>query len=290
MCICFFQVGGPRAKYPLVFCGNRDEFLSRESIVLHEWRGGSGGKHRRSFGGLDAVRGGTWLACSSNPGLGTFRFCVVHNIRRKHLEVDQTKQSRGDLPKDFVMGKLGAKEYAEQANRNGSKYFGFTLLLADESGVYFTSNANNRVLRLREGTYSISNALLDTPWPKVVYGKELFRNVLEDEEEDEDVLAHQLVMGVLKDATLFPHPLPGVLDSGVEIFLSSINVSPFQWNQTNGWGLYATRMHTALLVRRDLSLKVIEHSLDTKSSVQDWTGKWTVTQFDTATVQPSSRL
>lgn len=284
MCICFFQVGGPRAKYPLVFCGNRDEFLSRESIVLHEWRGA--GRHRgsRSFGGLDAVRGGTWLACSSNPALGTFRFCVVHNIRRKHLEVDQTKQSRGHLPKDFVTGRLGAKEYAEQANRNGDKYFGFTLLVADESGVYFTSNANSQVLRLREGTYSISNALLDTPWPKVVYGKELFRNALEgdEDEDDDDALAHRLVMGVLKDATLFPHPLPGVLDSGLEILLSSINVSPFQWNQTNGWGLYATRMHTALLVRRDASLRVTEHSLETKSSVQDWTGKWTVTECDTA--------
>lgn len=284
MCICFFQVNAPQADYPFIFCGNRDEFLSRDSLALHEWETNNENT-TRTFGGVDSVRGGTWLACSSK--VNKFRFAVVHNIRRAHVEIDQSKRSRGDLPKNFFMNNMSAKQYAERVNAEGSEYFGFTMVIADETGVYFTSNANGEVIKLKEGVYSISNALLDTPWPKVVHGKELFSAVLVAAHRNEQQLVQQCIDHVLKNQTVFPQGLPGVLDAALEIFLSSVNVIPFQWGPT--WGLYGTRMHTVFLARRDGSIRVCEHSLDTQSRVKDWTAKWTSVEFDTKTF-PTSKL
>jgi len=279
MCICFFQVNPPGSPYPFIFCGNRDEFLSRESIVFHKWDDDSG-----IYGGKDAVRGGTWLGVkpAKSPTDNKYKFAVVHNFRHNEV-VDPSKRSRGDLPVNFLKGQWTAKEYAEKVAHEGYHYMGFTLILADETGVYFTSNRGHHRM-LEPGIYALSNSLLDTPWPKVPHGKENFRQVLKDympkmehHHDEEDELLHQLCHVVLQDNTLFPHPLPRILDAHTEVLLSSVFIEPFRWKD---FGFYGTRMRTTLVVRKDGSIRGHEHSLDTASPVKDWRGSWSKVKFE----------
>jgi uncharacterized protein with NRDE domain len=284
MCICFFQVNNSSdAKYPLIFCGNRDEFLSRESIPLHRWTSSSS-SHTSSlpliYSGLDVVRGGTWLACSSTAV--SYRFAVIHNIRRKHNEIDQSKASRGDIPRNFVTSNISARDYAEKICADGESYYGFTLIVGDSFGVYFTTNHelfyNNKPVKLDSGIYSISNALLDTPWPKVVMGKEAFRLTLSENVENEERLISRLMRNVLKDTTFYITPLPGILEPQLEMLMSSIHINPFQWGEK--WGFYGTRMQTVVIIRKDSTVRIAEHSLDTVSSVKNWNAKWTSVEYD----------
>lgn len=48
------------------------------------------------------------------------------------------------------------------------RYDGFNLVLADSSGAWVVSNRDRAgVTRLPRGSYALSNATLDVPWPKV---------------------------------------------------------------------------------------------------------------------------
>ena len=160
---------------------------------------------------------------------------------------------------------------------------GFTLILVDEEGAYFSSNKSPR-RKLEPGIYSLANASLDTPWPKLVYGKDAFRYILneyyptaENQHQEEDELFHQLRQKVLNDHTVFPHPLPGIHDAHTEIMLSSILIEPYKWRD---YGFYGTRMQTLFVIRGDGSVRVQEHSLDTLSPVKDWRGIWSKVQFE----------
>jgi uncharacterized protein with NRDE domain len=230
------------------------------------------------------LRGGTWLGLKPAPSAvdRRYRFAVVHNFRHRD-EVDPGKKSRGELPVSFLRGNLTAEEYAHKVSREGADYMPFTLVLVDEKGVYFTSN-RGPTQKLRPGTYCLSNALLDTPWPKASHGKDIFRSVIRQshprlahDHEQEDELFHQMCHRVLRDNTIFPHPLPGIQDAHTEIFLSSIFIEPYKWKD---WGFYGTRMQTLCVIRADGSVRVQEYTLDTATSCKDWRGAWSRVQFE----------
>ena len=43
---------------------------------------------------------------------------------------------------------------------------------------FYYSNYQSKIQQLKPGNYGLSNALLDTPWPKVSRGKEKFNSIL----------------------------------------------------------------------------------------------------------------
>lgn len=290
MCICFFRVSGTEESrdVKLVFCGNRDEFFSRASIPLRFQEDA-----KDVVCGRDAVRGGTWLGMRSLPAKNDYRFAVVHNFRHAD-KVDVNKASRGDLPLAFLTGEWSAKDYAEKVFREGEEYMGFTLVLADQAGVYFVSNRGSRhgggmVRKLGPGNYALCNALLDTPWPKLVRGKKKFKKFVEEKKArgkyppksvvEEDELMDGLLTNVLCDNTFFPNHLPGTLDSHTETYLSSIYVEPYIWSD---FGFYGTRMQTLVVVRADGTIRAKELTLDMDSPIKDWRGAWISTTVDTA--------
>lgn len=55
--------------------------------------------------------------------------------------------------------------------QQGRLYGGFSLLVGDRSAVGYLSNRVSGFRLLEPGLYGVSNALLDTPWPKVIAGK-----------------------------------------------------------------------------------------------------------------------
>ena len=61
--------------------------------------------------------------------------------------------------------------YLQQIARNGDLYNGFNLLVGDwkrRELAWYCNRADLEPALLPEGTHGISNAVLDTPWPKLV--------------------------------------------------------------------------------------------------------------------------
>ncbi|XP_076920037.1 uncharacterized protein LOC143581049 [Bidens hawaiensis] len=158
MCITVF-VWQAHPVYPLVLLSNRYEFLDRPTQALTWWEGG------QILGGRDVTAGGTWLA-SSRDG----RVALITNARQ--LNPMSVAKSRGDLPIRFLQSNKKPMEFAEEVAKEADQYNGFNLLIADimsNNMVYVTNRLNEdkcNMTTVEPGVHVLSNASLDTPWPK----------------------------------------------------------------------------------------------------------------------------
>lgn len=153
-------------KYLLVLAANRDEFYARKSIPVHWW-----GTTPDMLAGRDVSPqgGGTWMGLSHNG-----RFAAVTNYREPgHTVLDA--HSRGELPANFVLGALEPQEHLAEVAGIGNSYNGFNLLVSDMQTLWWCSNRAAEPRRLEPGFYGVSNAFLDTPWPKVTNSVERLR-------------------------------------------------------------------------------------------------------------------
>ncbi len=130
---------------------NRDEFYARPTAPADLWRDGI------TWGGRDLQAGGSWLAIQKGA-----RMAALTNIRAPDRITGA--RSRGDLVAGFMASNLSASEYFQSLKRD--EYGRFNLLLLDQTGLYF--GASDEPLRpLDAGHYGLSNASLNTPWPKL---------------------------------------------------------------------------------------------------------------------------
>jgi len=144
------------AKHELVLAANRDEFHDRPSASANVWA-----EHPRIFGGRDLRQKGSWLAVSTAG-----RLAAVTNVRRM-VPPDPSAPSRGRLVADFLQGSAGAAEFARELAEQAENYSGFNLLLYDGSELRYVTNAPEfRDEAVAPGVHTLSNATLDTPWPK----------------------------------------------------------------------------------------------------------------------------
>ena len=153
--------------YPLVMVSNRDEFLQRPTAKADHWE-----DHPNVFGGRDLSAGGTWLGLASprseTGALG--RMAAVTNVRNPAAQQDGLR-SRGDLVKEFLTGDNTVADHLDSVRQQQREFNGFNLLVCDGDQLGFYSNGSDHLEILSPGIYGISNADLDTPWPKVVNAK-----------------------------------------------------------------------------------------------------------------------
>jgi uncharacterized protein with NRDE domain len=145
--------------WPLVVAANRDEFHSRPADPLQWWT-----DEPRIAAGRDLEAGGTWLGASRNG-----RFATVTNYR-ENLKVQTGRRSRGALVTDFVTADAAPLAFAGGIDQE--RYAGFSLLAATPASLAYVSNRGDAPRALAAGIYGLSNASLDTPWPKVVRSRE----------------------------------------------------------------------------------------------------------------------
>ena len=94
------------------------------------------------------------------------QFAAVTNYRDiKNIREDA--KSRGDLAVNYLINAESSEEYLTKLAANASEYNGFNLLLFDGSLMSHFSNYEGQINSLESGIHGVSNALLDTPWPKV---------------------------------------------------------------------------------------------------------------------------
>lgn len=146
---------------------NRDEFFRRTAEPIAWWADAPG-----VLAGRDLVGGGTWLGLSRDG-----RFAALTNYRAPH-EMRADAPTRGTLVSDWLgaatpNAKPGTTPlaYLQDVARSGDLYNGFNLLIGDwtrrELGWYCNRSTAAPAL-LTAGTHGISNAVLDTAWPKLI--------------------------------------------------------------------------------------------------------------------------
>ena len=160
--------------HDLVIAANRDEFHDRPSASAGPWA-----DQPRVFGGRDLRQKGSWLAVS----LGG-RLAAVTNVRRM-VPPDPASPSRGRLVADFLQGDADAKAYADGLAENADSFSGFNLVLYDGAQLLYVTNAPEfRVEPIAPGIHTVSNAALDTPWPKARRLHEVLARWTSDKWED----------------------------------------------------------------------------------------------------------
>lgn len=153
MCLIAFYYR-PTAATPLIVAANRDEFFARPAAALAQW------PDQHIIGGRDLEAGGSWLAVGRNG-----RFAAVTNWRSPGQP--PAARSRGELISDFLTSTQSSSEFLAARLARGSQYAGFNLLLYDGSELCYGNNIQARAESLNAGCYALSNAELDSRWPKV---------------------------------------------------------------------------------------------------------------------------
>ena len=234
MCLITFAYKA-HPKYRFILAANRDEFYARPTTAVNWWEDRS-----EILGGRDLQALGTWMAMNKNG-----RFAAVTNFRDLQ-NINPVAQSRGDLPVNFLRENVSPDEYAKRVFEDGKKYNGFNLLVMSE-GMAHVSNYDESINSLQPGIYGLSNALLDTPWPKVVKSKKAFENLIQEEFKTENLIE------IMQDETTAPdEELPETgLDYDREKALSAMCIRTPD---------YGTCCSTAITIDHDGNVNFVEKS------------------------------
>lgn len=170
MCLIMFN-WAPDSQTPLILASNRDEFHARPSLDAHFWQ-----DNPSIFAGRDLEKKGTWLGVSKSDMGIPFRLAALTNVR----DMDKTayQHSRGEITQGFLSSHDSALSYAKQLAF--TRYAGFNGLFFDGQTLVYCHAQKNQtpiIHLLPAGTYGLSNAELDTPWPKVRYIKSAFEKL-----------------------------------------------------------------------------------------------------------------
>lgn len=182
MCLIFVSYHH-HPDYPLIVAANRDEFYARPSAPIHEWPDQPG-----VIAGRDKDKGGTWLGFTRNG-----RFAAVTNFRSG--QANENRLSRGKLALQLLTCEQPRHFINVELADTAPDYNDFNCLFYHQQQLYYLSNkADSHQAILSPGIYGLSNALLNTPWPKLTRGKAAFSkaiNGVPDKQELWRVLADQ---------------------------------------------------------------------------------------------------
>ena len=174
MCLIAFAIN-VSSRWPLVIAANRDEFLDRPSLPLARWRTASG---QEVISGRDLRAGGTWLGMT--PG---GRVAFLTNVRE--ADPQAAAQSRGELVTRWLEYKGDADSFVAALKADHRAYAGFNLVLGDfqrKAWIWVTNKSAKadgwHSEPLAAGIYGLSNAQLDTPWPKTLELKRVLKAAL----------------------------------------------------------------------------------------------------------------
>lgn len=157
MCLIAFA-WKPLPALRLLLVANRDEFHARASAPMAAWADAPG-----LIAGRDVAAGGTWLGLSTAG-----RLAAVTNVRLPGASVSGLR-SRGALPLDYLRGSDSPAEHLAARQSALGGYGPCNLLLADLDQAHYASNQPGvPALTLQPGLYGLSNASLDSPWPKTL--------------------------------------------------------------------------------------------------------------------------
>ncbi|MDQ7744523.1 NRDE family protein [Hydrogenophaga pseudoflava] len=253
MCLIAFAIETAPAR-PLLLAANRDEFFERPTEPLHRWAlpDGTG-----VVGGRDLRDGGTWLGMNEAG-----RVAMLTNVRSANP--GPGRRSRGELPTRWL--KAGHSWEALLSGLDAADYGGFNLVVGDLATGFWAWVSNRHPAqphaeqtgglhhrRLAPGVYGLSNAALDTPWPKTLRLKRALQHALSTGPDAQAPLVSALADPVPPE----PAELP---DTGVPAEWERALSSPFVDLSGRGYG-----------TRSSLLLDVARRGRDFRADFTEWT-------------------
>ncbi|SDH05571.1 Uncharacterized conserved protein, contains NRDE domain [Alteribacillus persepolensis] len=229
--------------YPLIIVANRDEFFHRPATPLHEWPGSS------IIAGKDEEKGGTWMGVTKSG-----RFAAVTNVRAGKAK--QGIRSRGEIVTGFLDTNDPAS-YLETCNVHNELYDGYNVIGGDAANIYYSTNQDHNAFHhVEPGIHGLSNARLNTPWPKVAKAKQALRDMLAPQPEQLSFPALFDLLTDTSEANEEDLPETGV-DKDLERRLSPMFI------RLPGYG---TRSQTVLVYHKNGDINVEEKTFDESGS------------------------
>lgn len=176
MCILTFSYK-THPHHPLVVAANRDEFYIRPTEPAHLWEDAP-----HILAGRDAEKGGTWLGVSAKG-----RMVAITNYRDPEL-VETGMHSRGRIATDFLNTEVTADFFAKDLQDKRDLYGPFNVLLYDGDKLIHYNNVVDEITEVSPGIHCMSNATLNTPWPKVEALKAGIEKTMENPDFTDDDL------------------------------------------------------------------------------------------------------
>jgi uncharacterized protein with NRDE domain len=153
-------------RFSLVVAANRDESFDRPARAAAWWQPPNA--RGRVLSGRDVQAGGTWLGVNEFGALA-----ALTNVRQSPNPAN-TKMgdpSRGELPVlALTQDAISVQTHLENCHLH---YKPFNLLMTQAAGLapacVFYRHDQPRARGLNAGIHVLSNATLNTPWPKVMH-------------------------------------------------------------------------------------------------------------------------
>lgn len=233
------------SRFPMVLAANRDEFMNRPTARLSWWEPPG---QSPILGGRDLQAGGTWLGLTASG-----RLALVTNVRNP-AEHDPDAPSRGDIVPLWLKGNKPMHVLWPQLAMFG--YNGFNLMAMDfaQGECFWVSNTALHPKRLDKGIHAVSNAHLNTPWPKVTALKARMKTALAQAQSADDLSMH--LFDALGDETVAPDdalPSTGVSLAWERMLSPAFIRSPD--------GQYGTRCSTLIITER-VNKRLVTHVLE----------------------------
>ena len=227
-------------RHAVVLAANRDEAHARPALPAAWWTDVA----PPLLAGRDLEGGGTWLGVDRRG-----RFAFVTNVRDPARH-DRAAPTRGTLVPRVLADDAPVDVAVARAVQDGRALNGFNLLAGDAHGAAWGSNRGVAGERLAPGVHGVSNARLDTPWPKVVRTRERLAAWIASGDDDLAPL-----FALLADRTRAPDDeLP---DTGVGRDRERLLSPPFILGAT-----YGTRCSTVVTIGRDGHVRFVERRFD----------------------------
>ncbi|QTC00645.1 NRDE family protein [Alcaligenes sp. SORT26] len=264
MCIAYIAVG-VNADWPLIIAANRDEYHARPSQAAKPWQ-----DEPDILAGRDLLAGGTWLGLTQNRG----RLALLTNYREIPGSKTGQQRSRGELIPQFLRDERSPKDYLEQLALQGADYAGFNLFVLQwptgdqplRLGYYSNRHHDGSPHILEPGVHVLSNAWLNTPWPKSLFLKE----TLQAQHFDGSEPAFESLFQGLRNQEVAPDtdlPKTGLSLEHERLLSSPFIVSPD----------YGTRCTTVIAINQQGQGLLRERSFNADAQVSrqhDWPVSW----------------
>ncbi len=225
-----------------MIAANRDEFYARKTKHAHFWD-----DDENILAGKDLVGGGSWMGVAK-----TGRLSMLTNFRDPH-NIKDNAPSRGELVLDFLKGRGNGASYLQGISQNGKEYNGFNLIAGTFDDLHYYGNYQEGVTRIEPGIHGLSNALLNTEWPKTIKGK----NKLGEIVKKVDLEPYQLFEALYDDIKAPDNELP---NTGISREKESV-LSPMFIKSPD----YGSRCSTVILVDNEDNVQFLERTYDTET-------------------------
>ena len=231
---------------PLVFAGNRDEFYDRPTEQAHIWN-----TDPKMIAGKDKKAGGTWLGLSENG-----KIAAITNYRDMG-QIKPNAPSRGHIVKNALISSQSTEQYLEHLKSVANEYNGFNLIAGNREKLFYFSNQTMQIEELKPGIYALSNALLNTPWPKSEWAKQRFKQILDSGDRKPNHF-----FSMLKNSDTYPlEKLPETgLSDEMEKAVSAVFI------KTDGYG---SRCSTVMQLYSDSTFYFEERTYKSGSKIMD---------------------